>query len=197
MTIDRDAVEPGAEVPAGPAAAAPPVAADAAPAGARRRRFRRPSVPVVALLLALLLSLGATGWSWQESREDDKLEDARRAVTTVAQTYAINLTTYDHATLDRDFARVLDNSTGSFKNQYTLASQTLRGLIAKFKAVATGKVLEIAVTSVDSRRAEVLLFVDQTVTNANAKDPRIDRSRMKMGLEKQDGRWLINSLDLI
>jgi Mce-associated membrane protein len=92
---------------------------------------------------------------------------------------------------------VLDNSTGSFKTQYTQASETLRGLIAKFKAVATGKVLETAVASVDTRRAVVLLFVDQTVTNANAKDPRIDRSRMKMGLEKQDGRWLISSLDLI
>jgi hypothetical protein len=35
------------------------------------------------------------------------------------------------------------------------------------------------------------------VTNSNSTTPRVDRSRMKMGLEKQGGKWLISSLDLL
>jgi Mce-associated membrane protein len=92
---------------------------------------------------------------------------------------------------------VLDNSTGAFRAQYTEASQTLRDLIAKFQATATGKVLETAVLAADSKHATLLLFVDQTVSNTNSKDPRVDRSRMKMSLEKHGGKWLISSLDLL
>jgi Mce-associated membrane protein len=161
------------------------------------RPRRRPSGIVPALVLLLVLSLVGTGLIWRDDRAGDRLESARRTVATIAQSYAINLTTYDHATLDQDFARVLDNSTGAFKKQYTDASQTLRDLIAKYKARATGKVLETAVARVDGTHAQVLLFVDQTVVNANTKEPRIDRSRMKMGLEKEGGRWLISSLDLV
>jgi Mce-associated membrane protein len=212
VTIHRDAEVPsGSDAPAEPPAAAPAPGAAPAPAAAppaspatvpaaaapAARRRRKVSIRVLAFSLALLLCLGVTAFAWREKRSADQISEARRTVTAVAQTYAINLTTYDHATLERDFARVLDNSTGSFKSQYTLASEALRSLIAKYRAVATGKVLEIAVTHVDTRRATVLLFVDQTVNNANTKEPRIDRSRMKMGLEKSGDRWLINSLDLI
>ncbi len=177
--------------------AAVPVPAPAPQPPSERSPRPRPAGLVLVLAVALVFALAGAGYSFLEARQDNRVEAARRAVTAVAQVYAVNVTTYDHATLDRDFAKVLDNSTGSFKTQYTAASQTLRELIAKLKAKATGKVLETAVASVDGQRAQVLLFVDQTVVNANTKEPRIDRSRMKMGLEKQGNRWLISSLDLI
>jgi Mce-associated membrane protein len=198
LTIDPDAESLTPQAPPAPAGPAPRTPPPVAPLPARERGRRgRPSGLVLVLVVVLVLSLATAGLGWNKARQDDKVDAARRSVTTIAQAYAINLTTYDYATLDRDFARVLDNSTGSFKTQYTQASQTLRDLIAKFKAKATGKVLETAVTSVDGGHAQVLLFVDQTVVNANTKEPRIDRSRMKMGLEKQGRRWLISSLDLV
>ena len=198
MIIDPDAGSAGPEAPALRAAA--PAAAVPGPATASpqaRSPRSRPAGLVLVLAVALVFALAGAGFAFLEARQDDKVEAARRSVTVVAQAYAVNLTTYDHASLDRDFAKVLDNSTGAFKTQYTTASETLRELIAKFKAKATGKVLETAVASVDAGHAQVLLFVDQTVVNANTKDPRIDRSRMKMGLEKHGNRWLISSLDLI
>ena len=42
----------------------------------------------------------------------------------------------------------------------------------------------------------VLLFVDQSVSNTKLPDPRIDRSRMKMTLEKVDGRWRASKVEL-
>src|SRR5688500_15257747 len=116
MTIDRDATaDAGAAAPA--AAPAPPVPPPGAEA--RRRPRRRPRAAVLALVLGRLLSCTGTGWARQANRSGAAVDDARRTVTSVAQSYAINLTPYDHATLDRDFTRALDNSTGSFKTQYT------------------------------------------------------------------------------
>jgi Mce-associated membrane protein len=53
------------------------------------------------------------------------------------------------------------------------------------------------VLSLEDDRGEVLFFVDQTVTNNNVDQPKIERLRMRMGLEKQSGRWMINKLDLV
>lgn len=185
-----ETLTPAADVPLAPA---PPPADPRSARGLLRHALR----PVPLLAVGLVLSLVLAGWMGLNVRSDNRLDDARREAVAVAQTYAVNLTTYDHAKLDQDFARVLDSSTGGFRTEYTAASESLRALIAKFKATATGKVLSTAILSISTGRAELLLFVDQTVNNSNTEAPRIDRTRMRMGLEKQDGRWLISALDLV
>ncbi|EUA85450.1 hypothetical protein I551_7996 [Mycobacterium ulcerans str. Harvey] len=42
----------------------------------------------------------------------------------------------------------------------------------------------------------MLLMIDQTVTNAARPDPLVDRSRMKITMEKTDGRWLASKVEL-
>ncbi len=163
----------------------------------RGRPKGRPGVLVPLLALGLVVTLVLSVTFGLKARDDDKQDSARRGAVSAATSYAVDLTTYDHTRLEADFAKVLDNSTGAFRSEYTAASASLRDLIAKFKATATGKVLETAVVSSDIDKATILLFVDQTVSNANSKTPRVDRSRMKMGLEKQGGRWLISALDLL
>lgn len=158
---------------------------------------RRPRTVVLALSALLAVSLAAAGWLGLQVRSDNQLDEARRQAVIAAQAYAVDLTTYDHTRLDADFARVLENSTGDFRAEYTAASESLRALIDEFKATATGTVLSTAVLGAETDHVDVLLFVDQTVENSNADEPRIDRSRMQMGLDKQDGRWLISSLDLL
>jgi Mce-associated membrane protein len=185
-----------------PAAAAVRAAAAEAVAPDRRRGRDRSGArgltpATIALTGALVVALVLVVMLGLKVRQHDRQDSARRSATATAQSYAVDLTTYDHTHLDADFQKVLANSTGTFRGQYTEASQTLRDLIAKFQATATGKVLETAVLAADSKHATVLLFVDQTVTNSNSKDPRIDRSRMKMSLEKHGGKWLISSLDLL
>jgi Mce-associated membrane protein len=49
---------------------------------------------------------------------------------------------------------------------------------------------------VSTDKAVVLLFVDQSVSNMKLPDPRIDRSRMKMTLEKVDGTWRAAKVEL-
>lgn len=114
-----------------------------------------------------------------------------------ALAYAVQLTTYDYVGLDRELAALLQNATDSFRTEYTKATQSLRESIQRNQANASGKVLDAGVESFDGTHATILMFVDQTVTNASSKTPRVDRTRMRMSLVQQDGRWLISSLDLI
>jgi Mce-associated membrane protein len=169
-------------------------ASHAAPAG--RGRVASLARPVPMLSLALVASLLLSVFLLLRGPGGDSDGD-RTELLGVAETYALNLSTYDYAKLDEDFARVLDTATGEFKDQYQVAKESLREAIVKYKGKATGAVLARAVLSFDGDHAEVILFVDQTVTNTGTAQPRIDRLRMRMGLEKQSGRWLINKLDLV
>ncbi|MBA3744414.1 hypothetical protein [Sporichthya sp.] len=182
-----------------PAAADPVPAASHAAAVRRERRGRLGPVarPVPLLALALAASLLWSVWLGLQVRSDHRDSSERREALAAAESFATTLSSYDHTRLEQDFAAVMANSTGSFKSEYTVASEALRTLITKLHGTASGKVLNAGLVSYGNGEAQVILFVDQTVTNDSTKQPRLDRTRMRLGLEKQDGRWLISSLDLL
>ena len=57
-------------------------------------------------------------------------------------------------------------------------------------------VVDSAVQSASKDKVVVLLFVDQSVSNTTVPDPRIDRSRIKMTMEKVDGQWRASKVEL-
>ncbi|MFD3459597.1 hypothetical protein ACFWVM_07800 [Nocardia fluminea] len=168
----------------------------AGPAGLRRLTgiARRIAVPATAVAaVAALLAAGFFGWKLDEKSDTDAAAEAGLAA---ARAYAVTLTSVDSNHLDRDFAAVLDGSTGEFKDMYTRSSGQLRQLLLENKATGTGTVLDAAVKSKSETKVEVLLFIDQTVTNIAAADPRVDHSRVQMTMELVDGRWLASRVYL-
>ncbi|PKV82136.1 hypothetical protein [Nocardia fluminea] len=189
-----------------PAAAKSPASPDVAPvddepkaAGPTRLRrlagiARRIAVPATAVAaVAALVAAGYFGWKLDDKSDTDAAAEAGLAA---ARAYAVTLTSVDSNNLDRDFAAVLDGSTGEFKDMYTRSSGQLRQLLLENKATGTGTVLDAAVKSKSETKVEVLLFIDQTVTNIAAADPRVDRSRIQMTMELVDGRWLASRVYL-
>ncbi len=142
---------------------------------------------------ALLAATGALGWQvWQQHQIKNASLEAQRAAVSYAQV----LTSIDSNKVDENFKDVLDGATGEFKDMYSQSSVELRQLLIENKAAAHGVVVDSAVQEASKDKAVVLLFVDQSVTNAKLPDPRIDRSRMKMTLEKVDGRWRASKVEL-
>jgi Mce-associated membrane protein len=102
----------------------------------------------------------------------------------------------DTNNLDANFAAVLDGSTGEFRDIYAQSSVQLRQLLIDHKATGRGVVIDSAVNSATRDAVVVLLFVDQTVTNTEAPDPRIDRSRIVMTMRNVNGEWKAEKVDL-
>jgi Mce-associated membrane protein len=155
---------------------------------------RWPLVGAVAgVVVGLLVGIGILGWQvWQQHQINQAASEAQRAAVSYAQV----LTSIDSNKVDENFKAVLDGATGEFKDMYSQSSVELRQLLIENKATAHGVVRESAVQEVSKNKAVVLLFVDQSVTNAKLPDPRVDRSRMKMTLEKVDGRWRASKVEL-
>ncbi len=157
-----------------------------------RQYLRRGALPL--LLVASLAVSGFLGWrQWQEHQIKQAGEQAQQAAINYAQV----LTSIDSNNVDQNFRQVLDGATGEFKDMYTQSSVQLRQLLIDNKATAHGVVVDSAIQSESANKVVVLVFIDQTVTNTQAPDPRIDRSRIKMTMEKIDGRWRASKVQLL
>ncbi|GFG68704.1 Mce protein [Mycolicibacter senuensis] len=164
----------------------------AAPAPARRRG--KAATLTVVLLIAALAYSGYAGWRLHQV---DARAAAGEAALAAAKDYALILTTLDTADIDGNYARAIDGATGRFKEAYSLGAQQLRQVLIDNKASGKGIVIDAAVKSATRSRVEVLLFVDQSITNAVRSDPRIDRNRIQMTMDLVDGRWLAGEVDLV
>jgi Mce-associated membrane protein len=129
---------------------------------------------------------------WQQHR----VAEAGQSAQQTAIDYAQVLTSIDANNVDENFAAVLNGATGDFKDMYTKASVQLRQLLIDNKATAEGVVVDSAIESASPGEVVVLLMVDQKVTNTARADPRVDRSRMKITLDKVDDDWLASKVEL-
>ncbi|WP_370484489.1 Mce protein [Mycobacterium sp. pUA109] len=157
----------------------------------RRNSLRR--WLAAAVLVLVLAGAGYEGWLlYQQHQKDVAAAQALEA----AQKFTLALTTIDPNAIDKNFAEVLDGATGEFKDMYTQSSEQLRQLLIENKAVAHGTVIEAAVKSATKNKVVVMLFIDQSVSNAAAPQPQLDRSRITMTMEKVNGRWLASKLEM-
>lgn len=172
---------------AAPESADSPDTADEPVADPTRRRSGRLLIAAAATVVVALAALaGVLGWQvWQQRQVDRAATAAQQAAVAYAQV----LTSIDSAMVDDNFAQVLDGATGEFKDMYSESSTQLRQLLIDYKAAARGVVLESAVQSASTDEVVVLLFIDQTVSNSQVPDPRIDRSRVKMTMQHVDDKW--------
>lgn len=166
----------------------------ASPAPTNRLRRRIIAVLIGVVVIAALGSAAYFGWRFKQL---DDAADAGQAALAAARDYAVVLTTLDATDLDKHYAQALDGATGEFKDQYSQGSAQLRQILIDNKAAGNGVVLDAAVKSATKTKVEVLLFVDQSVTNAVNPGPRIDRNRVQMTMELIDNRWLASQVELI
>jgi Mce-associated membrane protein len=164
-----------------------------------KRWLARVGLRRAAVLLGVVIAVAAVtiaavlGWKLQQrSAVEAAADEAQQA----ARNYAVALTSVSSDNLDQNFADVLGGATGEFKDMYSQSSGQLRQLLVDNKATAEGTVIDSGIKSASTSKVVVLLFVDQTVTNTATPDPRVDRSRVVMTMEKVDGRWLAAKVDL-
>ncbi|ORB06979.1 Mce protein [Mycobacterium mantenii] len=160
----------------------------------RNLRCRNAVRGVAAGVLAVVLA-GAGYEGWLLFQHHQKQVAAEQALD-AAKKYILTLTSVDNNAIDKNFADVLDGSTGEFKDMYTKSSAQLRQTLIDNKAAAHGNVIDAAVQSANQDKVDVVLFVDQSVSNGAAPTPQLDRSRVKMTMEKVDGRWLASKVEL-
>ncbi len=157
---------------------------------------------VLLLALVLMLVLAIAVGALARDRGDKlnavrHLEDSRAAALEAAREFAVLVTTYDPKTLDASFEAVLDSSTGDFHDQYAMASDSLRDTIVEVNGSAKGEVIAAGISKASDDQVEIVVFLDQTVANRLLDEPRVDRSRMSVVMERSGDRWQVSEMRLL
>ncbi|WP_078281441.1 hypothetical protein [Mycobacteroides franklinii] len=183
------------------------------PPAPRAARWATVTIIVAAVVTAFAVAgCGLLGWKLVADRRatpdlsgewrttlirDREVHEAGRQAQDASADFILALTNVDYRDLDRQRSAVLEKSTGHFKKTYENSSAQLRQVLAENKSKAEGKVTASAIQSESVDKVVVLLFVDQSVSNVAVPDPRQDKSRVKIAMEKVDGRWLASDVELI
>ena len=177
--MPADPSEPESATQAEPEAEAPDAEAGAEvdsppdpPASSRRPPPSAILIGVAALLIGAALALTALMlWqhrtvSAQRAADERFVEAARTGVTA--------LLTIDHSHAKDDVARILDLSTGSFRDDFARRADDFIQTAEKSKAVTKGSISAAALESAEADTAVVLVAAASQVTNLSGakEDPR-------------------------
>ena len=156
----------------------------------------------LALAVALGGALVAAGLVWHASRDHETETAAQTLISAgtdaqaAAEAAAVSMTTYDYRTVDQDFAWIDTAGTEDFKKYFSGISAPAIKLVKQLQAAAQGSVLDSGVDVEDATHVKVVLFVDQTITGKAEGTSAPDQSRIVMYMVLQDGRWLVDRMEL-
>lgn len=158
----------------------------------RRLRVRLPRLSTIAMAAAVVIICGFTGLSgyivWQHHEATERQQRAA-AFAAGAKQGVINMTSLDFNKAKEDVARVIDSSTGEFRDDFQQRAADFTKVVEQSKVVTEGTVNATAVESMNEHSAVVLVAATSRVTNsAGAKDePRAWRLKVTV-TEEGDSR---------
>ena len=133
---------------------------------------------------------------WQDH---DATERAQRAANFVAgaRQGIINMTSLDFNRAKEDVQRVIDSSTGSFRDDFAQRAKDFTSVVEQSKVVTQGTVSSAALESMDEHSASVLILATSKITNAaGAKDePRI--FRLRVTVTEDGGQYKMSKVDFV
>lgn len=147
--------------------------------------------------VAVVVSLAGSGWCGWVLFEKHQTDVAAGQALQAARSYVVKLATMDCERIDHNMRDILEGSTGEFKDKYGKSSAHLRQLLADNRVATHGTVVAASVKSATTNKVVVLMFIDQSVSNRNSPTPQIDRSRIKVIMDKVNGRWLASKVELL
>jgi Mce-associated membrane protein len=145
----------------------------------KKSRRQRPKLSLAAAILAAVVVVASLTVSaliaWNHHRDAEQHQRAAEFAAAARQG-VVTLTTLDFNNAKRDVQRIIDDSTGSFKDEFQKMADDFTKVVEQSKVVEKGAVQAVAVNrdSMTKDSAEVLVVSRSEVTNAAGakEDPR-------------------------
>ena len=133
---------------------------------------------------------------WQDRDTTNRAQRAAKFVAGARQG-VVNMTSLDFNKAKEDVQRVLDSSTGEFRDDFQQRAKDFASVVEQSKVVTEGKVNAAAVESMDEHSALVLVSATSRITNsAGAKDePRVWRLRVTM--TEDGGQYKMSKVEFV
>jgi Mce-associated membrane protein len=165
-----------------------------------RWRPRLPSLSATAKMAAIVLICAFAGVSgymlWQDHEASDRAQRTANFIAGARQG-VVNMTSLDFNRAKEDVQRVLDSSTGQFRDDFQQRAKDFTAVVEQSKVVTQGTVNATALESMDEHSASVLVAATSRITNsAGAKDePRA--WRLRVTVTEEGGQYKMSKVDFV
>jgi Mce-associated membrane protein len=165
-----------------------------------RRRVPLPSLSVTwkaAVIILICAFIGASGYMMWQRHETTERNQRTANFLAGARQGVVNMLSLDFKRAKEDVQRVIDSSTGQFKDDFQQRAKDFTTVVEQSKVVTEGTVNAAGVQSIDGNSALVIVAATSRITNAaGAKDePR--RWRLKVSVTDDGGQYKMSKLEFV
>ncbi|MGE2836892.1 mammalian cell entry protein [Mycobacterium sp. SMC-4] len=152
----------------------------------------------VAVCLVALAALGGLG-GWMGYRLIEERQDAaeQSQFLEAARQGAVNLTTIGHATVDADVKRIIDSSTGVFREDFEKRAVPFAEVVKQAQSVSEGSVTSAALETREGDTARVLVVMSVKMSSAGAPQQEPQIWRMRVGVQRSDGATRVSDVEFV
>lgn len=160
-----------------------------------RRALSSPPRRLIAGALVILIAV--TGWLGWQDIQIRRAEHLRDAMVQAGRDGVVALTTIDHEQVDEDVQRILDSSTGKFRDDFAQRADSFTEGARKAQSKSVGTVSEAGVESVDGDRGRVLVTLIVMTSNRGDPEQQPKVWRTRVTVDKDDGVYKVAAVEFI
>ncbi|MDG4667865.1 hypothetical protein [Mycobacterium sp. 236(2023)] len=171
----------------------------------RKRRVPRPRVTGrgIAVALTILAVLGSvallalSGFFIVEHRNADKVRQQNAEYSAAARQSVVTLMSLDFNNAEADVQRIIDNSTGQFKDDFQSQAADFVKVAQDSKVITEVTVNSTAVESMSDDKAEVLVAASSRVTNSAGANQEPRTWRLSVSLERENDQIKMAKVEFV
>jgi Mce-associated membrane protein len=146
------------------------------------------------LVVGLVLLLVLAGWRDLHIRRAD---DVREQMVAAARAGLIALTTIDHQQADRDVQRILEASTGGFRDDFEQRAEGFKDAARRAESTSVGTVSESAIESSDRDEGRVLVALTVMTSNRGVPEQQPQAWRTRVTVTRTGDGFKVAAVEFI
>jgi Mce-associated membrane protein len=158
----------------------------------------KPKHAAVVLAAAAAVFAGWSGYSWYAAANASAVTygTARDEALTSGRTLVAELSSLDYHDVNGGLGRWLSASTGPLHDQLARTDETTKKTLAANATVATGRVLDAALSELDEHAGTAKMLASVEITMAKqGTAPAVKRNRFAAALSRTPDGWKLSALD--
>ncbi|HET7075251.1 MAG TPA: hypothetical protein VFI55_14360 [Mycobacterium sp.] len=163
-----------------------------------RWRRRMPTIAAVAAIVIICAFVGLSVYMVFQHRDATKHQQRETAFVGGAKQGVLNMISLDFNKAKEDVQRVIDSSTGQFKDDFQKRANDLITVVTQSKAVTEGTVNAAAIESMNGNSGVVLVSATSQVTNSPpGKDEPPKVWRLRVTVTDVGGQYKMSKVEYV
>ena len=163
----------------------------------RRRRPGWRKIAAALCVLAIVALAALSGFMVWNHRQAERLDQQYAEYSAAARQAVVSLMSLDFNNAEADVSRIIDNSTGQFRDDFEGAAQDFVQIAQESQVVTDVTVNAAAVQSMSDDSAEVLVAATSRVTNTTGAEQQPRSWRLAVSLQREGDQIKMSKVEFV